>query len=242
MLPIDPLSNLKKIVDSRPLQVSRWLAVGVLLDVSEMRALLCAFSELSFYPASEIVSAGGAQIATDRWLEVYAEYIMALKQGQLPDAARLRHRFSDMMSVSSDLVGVVQAGERGWLVRAERPVIQLRPFSLTYSGLEGKFRPQVRGVNAVSWGVQFAYPQLYQNRDSGEIAAIDASDRFPNTAVFKRLRRWLRHQTVATPFQVAGQRLNVPARIGKGCFEWINLHPQLRQQGIEVRCKSKSLP
>jgi hypothetical protein len=114
------------------------------------------------------------------------------------------------------------------------PIIQLQAHTLFYSQLDGQVRSMVRGEGEIHWGIQFSYPQIYQNAQTGQIEKIEDNEKFPNTALFRRLQRWVRDHTRATPLEVGGKRVNLPARLGKQCFSWINRHPQLLAAGIRV--------
>ena len=67
-----------------------------------------------------------------------------------------------------------------------------------------------------------------------DIIKIDQSEKFPNTALFKKLMVWQRTHTRPTPFLVNDEKINSSVRIGHECFSWINDHPQLIQQNIKV--------
>lgn len=88
----------------------------------------------------------------------------------------------------------------------------------------------VFGQTSLFWGVQFSYPQIFM--DSGDPKKVDGS--FANTSLFQEIRRWARDETRATPFLFQGERINVPIRLGKNCFSWINRHPQLLQYNLGV--------
>jgi hypothetical protein len=92
----------------------------------------------------------------------------------------------------------------------------------------------VLSTESVTWGVQFSYPQLYQDPKSHRIAKVADSIDFPNTSLFARMLKWLRHNTLPTPFFVHGQRVNAPIRIGRACLKWIDQHPQLKEKEIRV--------
>lgn len=93
----------------------------------------------------------------------------------------------------------------------------------------------IRGERSISWGLEFSYPQLYQDPHTGEIVPIVEGERFPNTAPFRQLQRWMRRETRPTPFLVDGHRINAVARLGRGAFAWIDRHRQLCDQQLGVR-------
>ena len=122
------------------------------------------------------------------------------------------------------------------IIKVKKPVIQMQAHRIGYSSLDGKFRPMVMGKESISWGIQFSYPQIYE--DSGKVVKVNESDQFPNTARFKKMQRWMRRHTIPTPFLADGKRVNVPMRLGKQCLPWINTHPQLVEKNIGVSTAS----
>ena len=105
---------------------------------------------------------------------------------------------------------------------------------MDYSEHDGKFRPMVFGLDSVTWGLQFSYPQLFMDGRTKEAFAVVESEEFPNTALFHQLQRWMRQNTLPTPFLVDGKRVNSPIRLGKACLPWINRHPQLAPKHLQV--------
>ncbi len=216
------------------LQVSKWTKCQVLLDIEEMAELLDELSPLHFCVVSEPVKKEDGVIAAEMFLEQYKTYVSALKQGRLVDESLLRKFFSSAATCSMDMVYAISVGKDKYLIKPVKPVIQLQTHHFFYSKLDGKFHPMVLSMESVTWGVQFSYPQLYQDPKSHRIAKVADSSEFPNTSVFARLLKWLRHRTLPTPFYVQDQRVNAPIRIGRSCLDWIQWHPQLKEKGIRV--------
>jgi hypothetical protein len=105
-----------------------------------------------------------------------------------------------------------------------------------FSSMEKIFYPMVLGQKTVSWGLQFSYPQFYQDPKTKEITRVIKKDLFPNTELFALLMKWVRQFTIHTTFLVEEERINATIRIGKKCMSWIHLHPQLQELGIKVLC------
>ena len=117
-------------------------------------------------------------------------------------------------------------------------MIQLQAHRFDYSPLDGKFRTMILGYDSVHWGLQFSYPHLFQN-EKLEVLTVNESEQFPNSALFKKLQRWVRAHTLATPFEVGGHKVNASIRLGKQCFPWINDHPQLKEKKWKVATVNK---
>lgn len=217
-----------------PIQASKWLTCPVLLDVDEMYALLDSLGDFWIFPISGILPKGQSETSKAQFIEEYRSYIEPLKNGRLPDEKLFRTTFSSAFTASLEALYIVYLSEKEQLIKIGKPVIQLQHHKFTFSHIDGKFRSMVYGANSIFWGLQFSYPQLYQDARILEVKQVIDSAEFPNTALFKTLQRWVRHNTIPTPFLADGKQVNVPIRLGKQCLPWINNHPQLASSGLSV--------
>ncbi|MDP1834344.1 MAG: hypothetical protein Q8K75_00295 [Chlamydiales bacterium] len=219
--------------NQQPLQAAKWLKVQVLLDVMEMRTLLETLGDISIYQTGVILPKHQGKVTVDQFLEVYQTYIEMLKRGEVPEDNAFRQMFSSIFTRVLDALYALDLGEDQVIIRPCSPIVQSQLHRLGFSHIDNKFRSMVFGKDSLSWGIQFSYPQLFEDPDSKEI--VEVGDEFPNTALFKDLQRWIRHNTLPTPFMVNDERVNIPVRLGKQCFEWINNHPQLAQHQLKIK-------
>jgi|SRR5579872_6730241 len=217
------------------LRVSKWTKYPVLLDDVEMEDLIAHLGDFFCFIVSDVVQAENAQFSKEIFLEKYRGYIGALKEGVLPDEMPLKRYFSSILSLTSDLLYGQEVGKDKFLVKALKPVVQLQCHHFIFSKVDQKFYPMVLGDESITWGIQFSYPQIYQDPKSFAYSKVTHTADFPNTALFLLLVQWLRKNTQPTPFIVGEQRVNVPIRIGKKCLPWIHLHPQLALHGLSCR-------
>lgn len=209
---------------------SRWLQVAVLLEGVELLDLLQTFSNLQVFVTSGVVGKGQEQVTAEDYCIRYENHLKAIQASQRVESSSL----AISLSVCPSCLYVMSVGEQGRLVRVRRPVIEVRPHSLGYCKLDGKFRSMIRGESAIFWGIELSYPQLYQSPQSGEILATTDPAAFPNALIFRNIQRWMRQHTRPTPFIVEGRVLPISARLGRRC-EWAYQHPQLLQQGIGLK-------
>jgi hypothetical protein len=224
-LPIRPKVGL-------PMQVSKWLSCPMLIDEKEMIDLLDHIQPFEIFIASGIMMHGEGMITKDEFLDCYCHYIQSLRLGIVPNDPRMHKYFSAIFTRSREALYAVHIDEKRQMIKVDQPVVQLQLHRISI-GADKKFRSMGLGQNNIYWGIQFSYPQLYQNA-AMQVITIRDSDEFPNSDLFKTLQKWTRNHTVATPFLVDRQRVNVPFRLGKACFEWINHHPQLKDAGLQV--------
>ena len=214
-------------------QASKWLKVQVLLDLEEMRALFTALSPFSIFPVGQPLSFSELELSHQQFLEVYSSYISLLKKGESPPPSSFRKTFASLFTTQDlSLLCAQKIGEDRYLTRQKKPAVQLLLHHFFVSEIDGKFHPMVLSKESVSWGVQFCYPQLFQDPKTSIFYKVDKS--FPNTQFFITLMRWMRHHTMPTPFIYKGVRTNAPIRIGKSCFSWIQNHPDLKNRGITI--------
>lgn len=215
------------------LQASKWQKVPLLIDENEMEALLSELGLFWIVRTSGLISIGEEVISQVDFLDAYEHYVDALKKGEMTQDPRIRSYFSAILTTFPESLYRVKLNENQGLVKVVQPVIQLQAHRFDYSFADHTFRSMVMGSDSVSWGIQFSYPHMYQNDDLQVLKVID-TPQFPNTALFKKLQRWIRAHTLATPFEVEGKKVNVPIRLGKRCLQWINNHSQLQAKGLRV--------
>lgn len=217
-----------------PLQVGKWLRVQALLSCEEMQQLFARLGNFLLFQVSGAVKEGEEEISYQTFLDNYCDYLTQLEKGIQPKEEKYIPFFSSVMTKEAEaLYAIPVAGERR-LVKPCKPVIQLQAHRVDYSSVDQKFRSMVFGIESITWGIQFSYPQIYEDPQTKEIHQISKSARFPNTALFHDLRKWMRDYTIPTPFIVNAAKINVPIRLGKECLTWINKHPQLIKKGIQV--------
>lgn len=222
-------------VEEAPLQTSKWLKTQVILDENEMRDLCNSLGGFYFFLCGSVCDQGEGELNKENFLKHYRDYITALQHGNLPDQASYRQWFSPVMTTTTEVLYAIPIGENKQLIRVAKPVVQLQAHHMGYSEIDGKFRPMVFGSDSIPWGIQFSYPQLFQDDATKEVMQVRHSPEFPNSPLFQSLQKWMRIHTIPTPFMVNGEAMNVPMRIGKACLPWINKHPQLQAKGIAVK-------
>lgn len=192
----------------------------MLVSLDEMK---CLFDELSpfFIYATHGVIEGDGSISQEAFLNIYAGYLNTWEPLKAcvwtldPEAVERRE---------------VSGGRT--LIRPKQPVIQVQNHAFHFSEVDQTFHPGIQGKDSIAWGIQCSYPQIFQNPESEAFEKVDQS--FPNTALYKKLAKWTRNHTRATPFLYQGKKINVPMRLGKECFSWVNTHPQLATKGLLV--------
>lgn len=210
-------------------QGSKYLKHQVLCDGDELKNLFELLTPLIIYPLTGL--GDGEPIALDHFLSEYNSWIEGLKEGRVPSDAELRRILACAFTVETDALWKQEVPGGRFIIKMAKPVVQVQAHFFTYSPIDGVFRPMTMGQGSLFWGLQFSYPQIYQEPRTMELMEVDES---PNSELFQKIKQWVRDFTRATPFIVDEKKTNVPIRLGKNCFSWIHKHPQLIQQKIGV--------
>lgn len=218
-----------------PLQASKWLDLPLLIDAEEMHGLFSSLGPFKIFRVGTVCARNEGEVSHEEFLTEYAVYVESLKRGVIPEEKRYRPLFSSIFTLTDDYLFQVVVRDEKRIIRVDKPVLQLQVNQIAYSEADGKFRSMVFGKDSILWGIQFTYPQLFQESESREVFSVLSHPQFLNTVLFRQLQLWVRQNTVPTPFKVGEQKINVPLRLGKQCFNWINSHPQLVNSPIRVQ-------
>ncbi len=210
-------------------QGSKYLKYQVLCDAAELKNLFARLESFSIYPLTAL--GPGAPMDRDHFIEVYGTWIEMLKAGRVPTDTELKSLLACVFTAESDSLWKQEIPGGRYIVKMGRPVVQVQAHFFSYSTLDAVFRPMTMGSNSIFWGLQFSFPQIYQEPKTMELREVDES---LEAELFQKIKQWVRDETRATPFVVDEKKTNVPIRLGKNCFSWIHNHPQLILQNIGV--------
>jgi hypothetical protein len=205
-------------------QGSRWLKFQTLASGNELRELFERLEPFSIFHLTGI--GDGKAISKEFFLGFYDSWIEGLKNGKVPEELALKKILAAAFTAELDALWLQEIPGKGYLTKIARPLVQVQAHAFSYSNMDGEFRPMSMGQGSIFWGLQFSFPGVYQDAKTMEMGVV-GKDR-----LFEEIRLWVRESTRATPFVVEGKRTNSPIRLGKECFSWIHLHPQLKEISI----------
>lgn len=219
------------------MQASKWLQIQVLLDEKELEHFFSKLGEITLYHISGLTRLGEGEISIERFLRDYSKYITAIKSGEVIGEELFRSKLTAAMTLDIDALYALPMKDELQLLRLSKPVVQIQMHHMAFSKEEMKFRPMIFGKNSLPWGLQFSYPQLYLDPKTKDVIKLNDVTAFPNTGLFRDVRRQLRDLSLATPLLIGKEQreMNIPMRIGKQAMEWINKYPLLIKQEISVR-------
>ena len=207
-------------------QAAKWLKIQALVEPEELEILFAEAFEI--YPLSGAYRLDSFPMKKGDFLAAYRLWIERLKEGIAPTDEELRAYNASAWAVSPSAIWLLEIPGKKYLAKPSEPFLQCQVHQMGYSAVDGEFRPMILSRESIFWGLQFSFPQVYQHPKTGEFFDVE------DFGLFQSVRKWSREHTVATPMLVDGKRVNIPIRLGKRCFPWINKHPQLKAKGISV--------
>lgn len=205
-------------------QGSKYLKYHALSSQQELQKLFQQLDPFWIFRLTGL--SNGEAITQEHFLSVYGGWIEDLKRGYVPSDAALKELLACAFTAHTSALWKQSVPGGRFLMKVAEPVVQVQAHFFTYSSVDGVFRPMTMGAESIFWGLQFAFPQIYQDPKTMDLREVEESE---NATLFQKIKQWIKEETRPTPFLVEGQRINVPIRLGKSCFSWISQHPQLRQ-------------
>lgn len=211
---------------------SKWLHLPFLVSSEELQLLFTEWKGASLFLMGTPLLQEEIEISFEIFLRAYEHILEDLKSGKNSEKSSWKRILPLAITQTRDAV-YLQALEGGkYLLRMRQPVIQVQAHFFRYSPVDHSIRSMVMGEDCIFWGLQFSYPQIFQNPKTAE---IQKSSILPNEKLLLALRKWLRDVTLPTPFLLPnGSKVNSPIRLGKSCFSWISQHSKLAAQQLKV--------
>ena len=216
------------------LQASKWQHVRMLLDPSELREFFQHLNYFYLVNIAKVCKKEDVIVNVGIVIDAYSEYITALKAVDKFDDKQYRQTFSLALSKSLDPFYLMEVKEDCFLVKLTQPIIRMQLFSFHYIEEEKQFISTQNSKSSISWGLEFSFPQFYQDVDTCQpIEVLKDKDNL-NTQVFKILQRWAREFTMPVPFIIHKNKHVAPFRLGKKCAPWINGYRTMQRHGLEI--------
>lgn len=212
-----PLQIIAASTFKKPL-FSKWQKLQVLLDPIEMRSLLQHLSPLCMLNISEVIPFGKISVTLDTFMNTYQKYIDMLR-GKIP---KQKIVMTYALSQRIDNFCAIPVTKDHYICRALQPEIHLQTYEFLLDS-KGKVLPQVFSQETISWGIQFAYPAIFQDAYTMEVFSATRSS-FIGWKLFGCLRNWLRIHSAPLTVQIQEKNIYLPVRLGKKAAAWIDEH------------------
>lgn len=207
------------------LKASKWLHVRMLLTPEELSDLLNQLGECYFVNIAKICKKDEVLLSTSTVLSDYTNY--------LDNPKDYRNRMSVALSKDLSPFYLIQVQENSVLCKLKTPAVRMQAFDFVYVAEQKEFFMS-HSLNATSWGIEFSFPQFYEDPVTKAPIEIFKDKLNPNTILFKALQGFSRNFTKPAAFLFQGEKIIAPFRIGKKVINLVSHYESLKQVGLEV--------
>lgn len=216
---------------------SKWLKHAVLFGEEELVSLFSLLEPYFLIPSSGLVSESSWRVSFEDFLFHYRKYLEWMEKEPALPPPEMRRFFSLMLSSSLDVFYAVSVGDNKIAIKATKPVIQIQLYHCFFSSFDHQIRSMVTSPESFGWGIQIAYPQIYEDPKTHQFSKVLLDEGFPNSKPFKEIVSWLRRNTQPVPLQEEGGKAYAPFRIGKKSLDKREKHVGLQKMlatGVKI--------
>jgi hypothetical protein len=211
------------------LRTSRPLKHAVLLSLEEMKALLEEIGEHFLIPASGTLDGMSWSVQDAQFLSRYEEYLKWMSQEPTLPPPPLRRFFSLMLSNSLNCFYQTPISPEKFCIKPKLPVVQIQLYHCFFSSFDHQLRSMVLSPESFAWGLQIAYPQIYEDPKTHQFSKVLLDSTFSNSLLFKKIVSWLRSHTQVFSLKEGFEKTQASFRIGKTSLHLKDVHQGLQQ-------------
>lgn len=217
------------------IRYAKWLQTPLLCSLEELDLLLHSLGSIFLVPAGGLLEREALFVSPEDLRSTYQQYLAWIVSSAALPSAEMRRHLTLMMSVSLDSFSAAEIKTGRFMIKPVQPVVMIQPYHFFMSSLDQKIHSMVMSQESISWGLQFSYPQMYEDPKNHLFGKISEAPEFPNTALYKKVVQWVRSFAMPAPVHYMGQKTHASFRIGKQAFALAQAHKGLQKRGIEVR-------
>lgn len=166
---------------------------AVLFSYNDLKALFALLKPFAFFNVSQVQEEGAKECTQEEFLSFYKQYLDSLFEEEELDFKKISLFFSQALASSQDCFFKQPLSDSRFLLKPKRSVLQMQPLGLFVSSIDKKIHIKSFAKDALSFGIKFNFPTIYEDTSSHEIIELK-----PNDDEYKKyavLRQFVRHQT-----------------------------------------------
>jgi hypothetical protein len=221
--------NMFEIIEKQaypPLNLSKWLKQQVLFDLEEVQQLFLEVPEIKLFNIGQVQPLDKCMITLKEFVGVYRDYLTTVLSNE-----EFKHQamLSLAIAPSCDFFKAMKVKEDQYLLRPKYPFIQMQKHNFIFSE-RGEILSMVKSADAISFGLQFSCPVIFQDPVTKKVININKDSRFDSLVQLqKKIFKYIRSQSKPLEINLQGKIVKVPIRLGLRCQDWIQKHPKLKQ-------------
>lgn len=211
-----------------PFLASKWQKFYLFLSPKEVENLFAFWSIDHLYLTGKVLER--ESLIVKNWIEKYANVLNAFWEGGSERNKLFSSILPAVISISEESL-YRQDVSNGFLVHMKDPCFVLQEHWFRYVPKDEKIYPMNFTNESLFWGLQFSYPQIFQDSKTKKIYNANLESSFGNAKLLILLRKWIREHTKPVSLQVGEMKHSTLFRIGKEYIKKIEDHSQIKEFG-----------
>lgn len=208
----------------KEIHCSKWLKHALLLTKQEMESLYAVWAPHIVVSPVQKATKESWKIEEKEFLERYAEYLEHLQTKEILPPSDMRKKFTLLLAGSIEDLYAVPMPNNYFFLKAKRPVIQLQMYHAFFSLEDDTIHPMAMHERSFSFGLQIAYPQIYEDPNTQQFVKVLQEEDFPSTLLYQQTLQWIRRNTRPFSYLKNNQEKIAPFRVGKQRVDWKGFH------------------
>jgi hypothetical protein len=205
---------------------------SALLSLNDLKLLFLELEPFEFFNVSQVLDQNAAKITTHEFLEFYHEYLEALFLEKELDYKKVSVFFSQAIASSFHCFYKQELASSRFLLKPKRSVLQMQPLGLFASSIDRKIHTKSFAKDALSFGIKFNFPTIYEDTSLHEIIELKTID--IEYAKYIKLRQFLRHHTKPMMIEGNGEKNIYPFRYSEELIDKICKLSFFEKNGLKV--------
>lgn len=213
---------------------SHWSRHPILISQDEIQDLFYILRPFSLFNVSSIENLSDLEVSIEKFIENYTLLLEALKKPVLIIDPFLKRFLCCALTTDFEAVYAFQVKPDRYVIKSCKPLIQIQLYLFSFNSSMDQIQPMGSAPHSIYWGIQLSYPKLFSSSLDGSYYKVNNPVKFPNTATFISLIRWIRKFTAPVTFVHQEKKIPTCLRLGFECYKWIHFHSQLKNLGVRI--------
>lgn len=205
---------------------------SILLSYEDLQDLFELLEPFEFFNVSQVIDETVLKMSKNDFLEFYHAYLIALLSDQELDHKKISLYFSQAIASSEGCFLKQEFTGARFLLRPKRSVLQMQPLGLFVSSIDKKIHIKSFAKDALSFGIKFNFPIIYEDTGTHEIIELKPSD--VEYLKYIKLRQFVRQRTKPVMIEDHGEKNIYPFRYSEPLKEKICNLNFFKKNGLKV--------
>jgi hypothetical protein len=217
------------------LQASLWMSQRVLLTPEELIDLFGFLPSFELYSLSHVGSKEGFHVSKERFLELYKAFFMSFFHKKDMSFYTFKKQLTVGMTCKEYTLYLTEPSSGPFLIHMQEPSVVIGPCVFHYDNAAKKILYADHMTNAMRMGLEFKFPQFYQDPQTLQPVKHFTDPSNPNTRLFKGLQKWCRENAKVVFLEKdAEERFSPGCKVGNQCLDQLSNFFDLQMQGYKA--------